>query len=200
MRISLSDFERSPGIIFVNNTLMNLWKHHFSLFFICSRDWWYIFLKNKLEYTHFAADNGFKHVQIHVEGDVKGYSNEDIQKIRETVVAFLGCEDSDVVIDGIHHDKSFVVVLAIKETLVNNMVHMDQQHIEKLCNFKVDYFILYNKTYSMEGLLKGKYWLRLSRKLGVVLLCNRCEQVQVCYHSVDCITVLYVLILSEHFC
>ncbi|XP_055999928.1 uncharacterized protein LOC125676249 isoform X2 [Ostrea edulis] len=99
-------------------------------------------------------DNGFKHVQIHVEGDVKGYSNEDIQKIRETVVAFLGCEDSDVVIDGIHHDKSFVVVLAIKETLVNNMVHMDQQHIEKLCNFKVDYFILYNKTYSMEGLLK----------------------------------------------
>lgn len=155
--------------------------------------------KNFLEYTHFAADDGSKHVQIHVAGHFEVYLQEDIQKIRETVVAILGCEDSDVVIDGIRRVNSFFVVLAIKEIFVNNIVHMDQQHIQKLCYFKVDYFILDNEKYSMESLLKGKYWLGISRKLGVVLLCNRCEKVQVSYYSLNCRIVFYVLILSEHY-
>ncbi|XP_056000008.1 uncharacterized protein LOC130048042 [Ostrea edulis] len=101
-------------------------------------------------------DDGSKHVQIHVAGHFEVYLQEDIQKIRETVVAILGCEDSDVVIDGIRRVNSFFVVLAIKEIFVNNIVHMDQQHIQKLCHFKVDYFILDNEKYSMESLLKAR--------------------------------------------
>lgn len=84
------------------------------------------------------------------------YSKEDIQNIRETVVAFLGCRDSDVVIDGLYRANSFFVVLCIREILVSEFLSMDRQHIEKLCDLKVDYFILNDNKYYTESLLKGK--------------------------------------------
>lgn len=106
--------------------------------------------------THIIADNGFQHVKFHVAGNFEMYSEEDIENIRITVVAMLCCEDGDVVIDKLGPDKSFIVVLAIKEIFVSKILHMDQQHIKKLCDLKVDYFILNDNKYYTESLLKGK--------------------------------------------
>lgn len=92
--------------------------------------------------THVAAENGYKHVQFHVAGDFEAYSEEDIRKIRETVAAILGCKRDDVVKEGIRPANSFILVLAIKETLISKFLAMNQHHMEQLRDLKVEYFIL----------------------------------------------------------
>jgi hypothetical protein len=103
-----------------------------------------------------SPDNGFKHAHYHVAGQFDGYSKEDIQAIRKTVVAMLECEDEDVVIDGFCCANSFFVVLGIKEIFINKMLHMGHQHKIKLCDLRVDYFILGGEKYAIDSHTEGK--------------------------------------------
>ncbi|XP_056002847.1 uncharacterized protein LOC125667384 [Ostrea edulis] len=117
-------------------------------------------------------DNGFKHVQFHIAGTLQIYSNEELHNIRNIVIAFLGCKDDDVVLDGIHLANSFFVVLGIREIFVNKLLDMDQQHIQQLCDLKVDYFILDHEKHNMNILQKDStskentIWGRLLAPLG----------------------------------
>lgn len=104
-----------------------------------------------------VSDNGFKHVQFHIAGNLQIYSNKELHNIRNIVIAFLGCNDDDVVLDGIHLANSFFVVLGIREIFVNKLLDMDQQHIQQLCDLKVDYFILDHEKHNINILQKGTY-------------------------------------------
>jgi hypothetical protein len=94
-----------------------------------------------------------------VTGKFDGCEPRDIQKIRDTVVAILDCDDKDVVIDGMKAANSFFVVLAIKEIIIPKILNLSQQHREKLCNLKVDYFILDGGKYRTESQFQGENYL-----------------------------------------
>jgi hypothetical protein len=54
-----------------------------------------------------SSDTGFKHVHIHVGGQLNEYRRQDIQTIGETVVAILDCDDEAVVIAGLSISQLF---------------------------------------------------------------------------------------------
>jgi hypothetical protein len=103
-----------------------------------------------------SSDNGFKHVHIHVGGQLKEYRPQDIQTIRETVVEILECDDEAVVIDGFCHSHSFFIVLGIREALVKKMPNMSQQNKERLNVLNVDCFHIDEDKYSTESLFQGR--------------------------------------------
>lgn len=84
---------------------------------------------------------GNKRVQIHVRGNLSDYDIEKIQEIKEIVAAVFGCTAEEIHICGYLHSTSFIVVFAVKEIYLRNLLAMKQQDKDKLCSLNIDYLI-----------------------------------------------------------
>jgi hypothetical protein len=72
------------------------------------------------------------------------------------VVSILGCRADDVIIEGIRRANSFIVILAIKDALIGNILHMNQHHMEQLRDLNVDYFIVDDIKFGTDHFSKDK--------------------------------------------
>ncbi|XP_061196858.1 uncharacterized protein LOC133205132 [Saccostrea echinata] len=86
-------------------------------------------------------ENGFTTVKFHISGNFKDYSKEDIYFIRDTVAKMVNCPEADVFISGLQPDKSFVVLLSIKEEYTNALLSHAQDILERLHSLNVDYLV-----------------------------------------------------------
>lgn len=86
--------------------------------------------------------NGCKKVQFHVQGSISKYTADQIETIKETVAAIVGCNKEEVYLNGFRKSTSFFVVLSIKEKYVKGLFSMKLQDEEKLIRLKIYYFIV----------------------------------------------------------
>lgn len=86
--------------------------------------------------------NGYKTVQFHVQGSISDYTTNQIEIIKETVAAIVGCDNEEIHLNGFCKSTSFFVVLSIKEKYINSLFNMKQQDKEKLIGLNINYFII----------------------------------------------------------
>lgn len=98
--------------------------------------------QNALCFYEGPAENGFKNVKFHVEGNISDYSKEDIKKIKDTVAVILKCTADDISISGICQATSFFVVISIKAKYKRNLLSLVASDREKICRLNIDYFIV----------------------------------------------------------
>lgn len=86
--------------------------------------------------------NGYKKVKFHIQGDISNYTADQIEIIKETVAAAVGCKNEEIHLNGFCKSTSFFVVLSIKERCINGLFNMKQQDKEKLTSLNINYFIV----------------------------------------------------------
>lgn len=104
-----------------------------------------------------CTENGFKNVQFHVKGILSCYTKAEIEKIRDTVAAIVGCNSSEIHVTGYYPSASFLVVLSIENQRARKLLTVKQQEKDKLCKLKIDYFIVDFITVHLQNHI-GKYF------------------------------------------
>lgn len=88
------------------------------------------------------SENGYRNVQFHVRANLSCYTQVEIRKILETVADIVGCNSTEIVVNGYRHSSSFLVVLSIEKKHVKKLLTMKQQEKDKLSRLNIDYFIV----------------------------------------------------------
>lgn len=110
----------------------------------------YAKIQNALYYYEKPPDNGYKNVHFHIVANIRGYSTENITKIRETVAAIVGCTIEEVRESGYLHSASFILVLSIKNNLVNKLLALKGKDRDKISKLGIDYFKIDSTTIRLE--------------------------------------------------
>lgn len=101
------------------------------------------------------SENGYTNVQFHVQGDLNNYTKEDIRNIVETVAGILNCSTDKILVNGVLHSRSFMLVLSLKDIYTSKLMTISEQDCHHLTRLHIDYFILNQKIFQLAS-LKGK--------------------------------------------
>lgn len=88
------------------------------------------------------TENGFSKVKFHVKAHLPDYTTKQIEIIKDTVAAILGCTTAGIFVSGYDHSTSFFVVLSIRQLYLRKLFAMEEQEKEKLTGLNIDYFIV----------------------------------------------------------
>lgn len=88
------------------------------------------------------SEKGFKNVQFHVKGNLSAYTPSEINKIKQTVGAIVGCNSEDIYVNGYKHSTSFLAIFSMNEKYVRKLLTMQQHDKDKLRGLNIDYFIV----------------------------------------------------------
>lgn len=102
-----------------------------------------------------STENGYKNVQCHVRGNLSNYTTKDIEKIKKTVAAILGCLPEEVLTVGYCPSTSFLVVLSMKDVFLSKLLKMGQSEKNEIRKLNIDYLIIDLFIYYVEP-SKGK--------------------------------------------
>lgn len=94
-------------------------------------------------------------MQFHVQGDLNNYTKEDIQNIVETVAGILNCRTDEILINGVRHSRSFMLVLSLKDIYTRKLMTLSEQDCRHLTKLRIDYFILNQQIFPLAS-SKGK--------------------------------------------
>lgn len=89
-------------------------------------------------------------VHFHIVANIRGYSTENITKVRETVAAIIGCTMEEVHESGYLLSASFILVLSIKNNLVNKLLALKRKDEDKFSKLSIDYFKIGCTTIRLE--------------------------------------------------
>lgn len=115
------------------------------------------------------SENGYTKVQFHVQGDLNNYTKENILNIVQTVAGIVNCRTDEILVNGVHHSRSFMLVLSLKDNYTSKLLTLSEQDCHHLTRLHIDYFILNQKIFQLAS-SKGKY--RLS---GILLYKGICR-------------------------
>lgn len=107
------------------------------------------------------SDNGYKHVQFHVQGNLDDYTKEQIEHIVEAVADIVDCETQDISVNGVKPSNSFFLVLSLKKVYTWKLSKLNEQDCHRLTNLNIDFFIVDFKTIFLQS-VKGKSYFFLS--------------------------------------
>lgn len=94
-------------------------------------------------------------MQFHVQGDLNNYTRENIINIVETVAGILNCRTDEILINGVRHSRSFMLVLSLKDIYTRKMMTLSEQDCRHLTKLRIDYFILNQQIFPLAS-SKGK--------------------------------------------
>lgn len=103
----------------------------------------------------FNSENGYTKVQFHVQGDLKNYTKENIVNIVETVAGILDCRTDEIIVNGVHHSRSFMLVLSMKDIYISKLMTLSERDCRHLTRLHIDFFILNQKIFQLAS-SKGK--------------------------------------------
>lgn len=117
----------------------------------------FCFIKNISNTTIplFNSENGYTKVQFHVQGDLNNYTKENIVNIVETVADILNCRTDEILVNGVHHSRSFMLVLSMKDIYISKLMTLNERDCCHLIRLRIDYFILNQKIFQLAS-SKGK--------------------------------------------
>lgn len=92
-----------------------------------------------------------------MRGTLSCYTKAEIEKIRDTVAAIVGCNSTEIHVTGYYPSASFLVVLSIEDKLARKLLTVEQQEKDKLCKLNIDYFIVDFITVHLQNHI-GKYF------------------------------------------
>lgn len=95
-------------------------------------------------------------MQFHVQGDLNNYTKENIVNIVETVAGILNCRTDEILVNGVHHSRSFMLVLSMKDIYVRKLMTLSERDCRHLTRLHIDYFILNQKIFQLAS-SKGKW-------------------------------------------
>lgn len=101
------------------------------------------------------SENGYTKVQFHVQGDLNNYTRENIINIVETVAGILNCRTDEILVNGVYHSRSFMLVLSMKDIYIKKWMNLSERDCHHLTSLHIDYFILNQKIFQLES-SKGK--------------------------------------------
>lgn len=124
----------------------------------------------------FKSENGYTKVQFHVQGDLNNYTRENIINIVETVAGILNCRTDEILVNGVYHSRSFMLVLSMKDIYIKKWMNLSERDCHHLTSLHIDYFILNQKIFQLES-SKGK-----GSKRGILLYKGICRFLNVIKH------------------
>lgn len=92
-----------------------------------------------------------------MRGKLSCYTKAEIEKIRDTVAAIVGCNSTEIHLNGYYPSASFLVVLSIENKRARKLLTVEQQAKDKLCRLNIDYFIVDSITVYLQNHI-GKYF------------------------------------------
>lgn len=95
-------------------------------------------------------------MKFHIKGNLDDYTRQDIDDIVEEVADMLECEKRNILVNGVLHSSSFLLVLSIKETYVWKLPCMNEQDKMKLQRLNIDYLMIGEEVIVLDG-SKGNY-------------------------------------------
>lgn len=94
-----------------------------------------------------------------MHGDFKDYEPGQIEKLKATVAAIVGCSSDEIFVGGIHPSSSFLLALSINNDYVGKLLEIGQEDKAKLIKLNIDYLIVDLTIVHLEC-LKGKNKIR----------------------------------------
>lgn len=101
-----------------------------------------------------------------MHGEFADYGSRQIEKMKATVAAAVGCSSDKILVGGICPSSSFLLVLSIKNAYVGKLLEIGQEYKAKLKKLNVDYFIIDLTIVHLEC-PKGKHLFRLENGLQI---------------------------------
>lgn len=95
-------------------------------------------------------------VKFHIKGNLDDYTRQAIDDIVQEVADMLECEKRNILVNGVLHSSSFLLVLSIKETYVWKLSCMNEQDKVKLQRLNIDYLMFGEEVIALTG-SKGNY-------------------------------------------
>ncbi|XP_065942668.1 uncharacterized protein [Magallana gigas] len=120
------------------------------------------------------VENGYTKVQFHVQGDLNNYTRENIINIVETVAGILNCRTDEILVNGVYHSGSFMLVLSMKDIYIKKWMNLSERDCHHLTSLHIDYFILNQKSFQLESskdLVESKIAV-LDKELQFAKLCG----------------------------
>eukprot|EP00105_Crassostrea_gigas_P031928 XP_011454771.2 PREDICTED: uncharacterized protein LOC105347399 [Crassostrea gigas] len=96
-------------------------------------------------------ENGYTKVQFHVQGDLNNYTRENIVNIVETVAGILNCRTDEILVNGVYHSRSFMLVLSMRDIYIKKWMNLSERDCHRLTSLHIDYFILNQKIFQLES-------------------------------------------------
>lgn len=72
-----------------------------------------------------------------------------------TVAAMVDCVEKDIVVNGVLHSTSFILILSMRKSVTQKLSALNEQDCLKLQKLKIDSLSLNGKTITLES-VKGK--------------------------------------------
>lgn len=101
------------------------------------------------------SDKDKKTIQFHIGGNLSDYCQKDIENIKETIAAIVGCQKEDIHENGFCHSSSFFMVLSMKEVYIRKLLAIKQKDKDMLYNLNITFFIYDNEKFPLK-ISKGK--------------------------------------------
>lgn len=122
-----------------------------------------------------TSEQGSVDVKFHIKGNLDDYTRQAIDDIVQEVADMLECEKRNILVNGVLHSSSFLLVLSIKETYVWKLSCMNEQDKVKLQRLNIDYLMFGEEVIALSGSKgngKEKVKNELDAGMEFAKLCN----------------------------
>ncbi|BFZ09673.1 hypothetical protein BsWGS_12712 [Bradybaena similaris] len=85
-----------------------------------------------------SPENGFKHIQFHVDGNLDRFQRSDLEALRATVARLLFVPQEFIFLSGVEPSQSLKLTFLIHENYVTPLRHLFQEHQDSFVQLGVD--------------------------------------------------------------
>lgn len=79
---------------------------------------------------------------LHVMDDIEKYTN--MKSLLETVASIVDCTSNDIKVVGVEEDKSFIIIITMREELINILKETHPLTFTRLLQYNVDWIRIGN--------------------------------------------------------
>lgn len=100
----------------------------------------------------YAFTDGPK-VSLHVVDDIENFTT--VEALLQTVAGIVDCEPTDIHVIALQPEKSFIIVMTMREDLVRKLKEINPLKLRKLSKFKVDWIRIEDKVINI---VEGEFY------------------------------------------
>lgn len=100
----------------------------------------------------YAFTDGHK-VSLHVVDDLEKFTT--MENLLKTVAAIVDCEPTDIHVIALQPEKSFIIVMTMREDLVRKLKEINPLKLRKLSQFKVDWIQIEDRVINI---VEGEFY------------------------------------------
>lgn len=97
--------------------------------------------------TKYAFTDGPK-FSLHVVDDIENFTT--LEALLQTVADIVDCEPTDINVIALQPEKSFIIVMTMRENLVSRLKEKNPLKLRKLTLFKVDWIRIEDKVINID--------------------------------------------------